>query len=305
MQVPAADFEQIISKPRIDSYRGYWKVSSDAAVSMYMWNTEVCSEMGKLLAYFEICLRNAIHRELSLNVTAANPSGAVSSYAWWGPLNSQLNSTAQWLIAKEIQGAASPPTPDEVVSRLSFGFWPNMVSWIGKTRTSLLRGIFPSHPLSAPGASPSWSNKAARRKALDEIFEVKDARNRVAHHEPLWKFAAVKDTSTTPATVIAAASTDEASTVVRFQRLLRIYDDAIHAMSPVLANHLTKSSARNRLNFLISAEGRKRYMDSCHLPLDQAMSTIAMHQQLAMLVQTNRPVRITGAGGMGTFFPNH
>lgn len=305
MQIPAASFEQIVSKPRMDSYRGYWKVSPDAAVSMYMWNTEVCSEMGKLLAYFEICLRNAIHRELSLSVTASFPSGATHTYPWWEPLDSQLTLDAKRLLFKVIPEPSHPPAADEVVSRLSFGFWPNMLNWIGRTRNGLLKGIFPSHPLSLPGAHPNWGNKAARRRALDMIFELKDARNRVAHHEPLWKFAAVKDTSTTPSTVVAAASTGEESTVVRFRRLLGIYDDAIHAMSPMLANHLTNSSARHRLNFLISAEGRRRYMDSCHLPLDQALSTTAMHQQLAMLVQTNRPVRIIGAGGMGTFFPNH
>ncbi len=79
MHPPSAVFEQLVSKPRLDSYRSYWKASPVEAVGIYMWNAEVCAEMGKLLAHFEIALRNGIHRELSLSVS----SGATASAPWW------------------------------------------------------------------------------------------------------------------------------------------------------------------------------------------------------------------------------
>jgi len=47
MQLPASALEQLISKPRLDSYKGYWKASPECAVGLYMWNGDVCSKVSK------------------------------------------------------------------------------------------------------------------------------------------------------------------------------------------------------------------------------------------------------------------
>ena len=170
MLPPANVFEQIVSKPRLDSYRNYWKVSADEAVGLYMWNGEVSAEVAKLLSYFEVALRNNIHRELSLNVTG---NASVSAH-WWDALSSQLRSGTLDKIA-ELRQKARPAVPnaDEIVSRLSFGFWPNVLTWVAKHRTSLMPRILPAHPLSQQGALPNWANAVARRNALTEFFEIK------------------------------------------------------------------------------------------------------------------------------------
>ncbi|MBV8033976.1 hypothetical protein [Roseateles sp.] len=301
MLPPAIIFEQIVSKPRLDSYRGYWKVGPEAAVGLYMWNGEVCGEVGKLLSYFEVVLRNNIHRELSLHTTA----GVSSSTHWWDHLAGQLKSGTLSKIA-DVRADAHPawPTPDEIVSRLSFGFWPNVLTWIAKQRPTLMPKILPAHPLSLPGAAPNWSNPAARRDALTEFFEIKDLRNRIAHHEPLWKFAPVMDTSTSPATVVAPASTDEASSLVRFGRLLQRYDQAVGALSPDLFAHIRISTWRARLEYLLSSRGLERYKAGGHIAEASFMSTLALRQQFASIVQRNKPVRVFDHGGEGIFIPS-
>ena len=210
MRPPAHIFEQIISKPRLDSYKGYWKVDADGAVGLYMWK--------------------------------------------------------------------------------------------GRSRCTLLKRIFPGHSLSQSN-QPNWNTKAFRRPALDCIFELKEVRNRIAHHEPLWKFSKVMDTSTSPASITAAHSTCEATTIARFTRLLQIYDDAVAAMSPDLSMHIRASSWRRQLNFLLSERGRGRYKAGLHVLHDMPIAALALHQQFASVIQSNQPIKVQDAGGEGVFLP--
>lgn len=299
---PAAAFEQTVSKPRMASYRHYWKATPEEAVGLYMWNGEVCAEVSKLLSYFEIALRNGIHRELSLSATG---SASASSH-WWDSLPG-LKSGTKYKVA-DVRSDAAPKVldPDEIVSRLTFGFWPNVLSWVAKTRTSLMFRILPAHPLSQPGASATWNNVVARQDAIREIFELKDLRNRIAHHEPLWKFADVIDTSPVPPALpilVVPASVDETTSLSRFARLLNIYDRAMHALSPTLQGHLASSSWRLKLNFLLSARGLKRYQSGFHVVDGMALGPLQLHERFEEVVDGNRPVRIADQGREGIFVP--
>lgn len=301
MHPQANVFEQIVSKPRLDSYRTYWKVDPQAAVGLYMWNVEVSAEMGKLLQHLEVALRNNIHRELSLHVTG----NASTSTAWWqvGWVAGQLTNDA-WNSINTVYSKAAPatPGPDEVISRLTFGFWPNMLNWTAKQATVRMPAILPGHPMSQLGANPDWSNKKARREGLQDYFELKDMRNRIAHHEPLWKFAKVEQT-VAGKKVIVPASTNEASSINRFARLLSIYDRAVLEVSPPLYACIHSSTWRARLNFLLSPRGVDRYRHGCHVPEPASVTTLALKQQLATVVRGNRPIILSDHGGEGIFIP--
>lgn len=298
MHPPALLFEQLVSKPRLDSYRNYWKATPDEAVGIYMWNAEVCAELGKLLAHFEIALRNGIHRELSLNVT----SNGAASVAWWDTHWQNLTKSITGAIDEERRSAPRVLGPDEIVSRLSFGVWPNVLRWTAKNRARLLGPMFPNHPLTSSGG-PGWADKQLRKDALDEVFEIKDVRNRVAHHEPLWKFPNVVDTSRRKPLIKVPGSTNEVSTLARFARLLAIFDKVFMSLSPPMAGYLRSCSARQRLDYLLTAQGIQRYRQGCHIPANQELGTMALHQQFAGIIQANRPVRISDAGGSGVFIP--
>lgn len=303
MLPPALVFEQIVSKPRLDSYRGYWRVGIDAAIGLYMWNGELCGEFSKLLAYLEIALRNSIHREMSLNVSG----GATMSTHWWDVVSSQLKPEARKQIQKVRDKAPHIPlSPDELVSRLTFGFWPNMLAWIAKQRPTLPSKILPGHPLSQAGARPNWFSLVARQQAVRQFLEFSDLRNRIAHHEPVWKFSDVLDTSPLPplpARLVYAASTDEASTFARFNRLLRLYDQATESLSPALYASIRSSSWRMKLDFLLSPRGVQRYKDCCHIAEQNAIDTQELQERFAAVVERNRPVRVLDDGGEGLFIP--
>lgn len=300
MYPPASIFEQIVSKPRLDSYKGYWKVSSEAAVGLCMWNAEVCAELSKLLSYLEIALRNSIHREMSLHATNRSSSSSFWWDAQWPRLKPKTKDDITKVRAKSPVVALSP---DEIVSRLSFGFWPNVLTWIAKQFPTAMWNVFPMHPLSLRGAAPNWWNTAARQEAIQDFFEFNEARNRIAHHEPLWKFPPVVDTSPVKPVVRVPGSNDEASTIKRFLRLLDLYDRAIFSISPTLQSHLASSSWRMRLDFLLSRRGLDRYLSGAHVADQHVIDTLSLHREFAVLIQRNRPVHLQDHGGRGLFIP--
>lgn len=291
-------FEQIISKPRLDSYRGYFRASLSEAIGLYMWNTEVASKLGILLSYFEIALRNNIHKTMS----SFYSHGGQTSCHWYDAIAGQLKPTTRDKIAA-VRAKSRHPSPDEIVSRVTFGFWPAILSSLDRRyQTQLLTSIFPSHPLSA--TPQSWALQANRVTSLAYIYEINDLRNRLAHHEPLWKFTAIKDTSASPAKTVVSASLSQADTLARFQRLMGLLDDGLAALNQDLQRDLLASSWRQDLNFLLSGRGIDRYRKLRHVPGSTAWSPSMFKKQFGLLAKRNQPIRISKAKHAGTFMPD-
>lgn len=297
MQPAAHLLESVLSKPRLDSYRSYWRVNADGAVGLYMWNGEVCAELSKLLHFFEVALRNSAHRALSLNQSA----GASNSVAWWDALWPQLSVDTQSKI--QALRVRARPSPDELVSRLSFGFWPNLLNWMAKQRTGLMPAVLPGHALSLPGAQLGWHDRRCRAEALQPFFELKDLRNRIAHHEPVWKFGPLLDTSSGAARRIAAASTNEATTLQRFARLMSVFDQATQSVSAGLQAALASASCRTRLNMLLSANGVDRYRCGRHVMQPPAMDVQEFSHAFGSIIRRDRPVQLKDPQGAGLFIP--
>ncbi|WP_147297865.1 hypothetical protein [Trinickia dinghuensis] len=298
-----ANFEHIIGKPRLQSYRSYFKTRSpEATIGLYMWNGELSSCFAALLSYFEICLRNSIHIAM-----ASHYIGAVNSSAhWWDVVAAQLGTRTMEKVkaVREKNGTPRIPAPsaDEIVSRVTFGFWTAVLGRVDKHQAHVIMpAIFPDHPLNA--RPNEWKDSVKRKKAISFAFEMNDFRNRLAHHEPLRKFGSIKDTSTTPATLVVAASTDLQSTRSRFARLIGLYDEAMSSISATLHRDLLKSSWRTRLTFLLSDRGIERYVNTKYALSDIATTSSYLHQNFARVVKQNAPVRIRRARKAGIFIP--
>lgn len=182
------------------------------------------------------------------------------------------------------------------------GYW-NMLIWIGKQRPSLLAKILPGHPMSRRGATSTWFEPKARWAALGPFIELAEVRNRVAHHEPLWKFSAVFDTGPVPPIALCAASTDEASTLVRFARLMALYDSTVDALSPAMCAALQTSSWRMKLDFLLSTRGLQRFKDRRHVVHPIAIDAMEFGSVFAEVMQDDRPVKVIHQGYEGLFVP--
>jgi hypothetical protein len=297
-------FEQIVSKPRLGSYRAYFKVSHGEAIGLYMWNCELSVNFGVLWGFLEIALRNSTHRVLSQFTSG----GASASSAWYDAMYAKLSKSTKSKIDFEKTDKnglplVPPPTPDELVSRLSFGFWPNLLNGLDKSYTDItLAGIFPHHPLNANVAD--WKTKANVKKALAPLFELNDFRNRLAHHESLWKFPPLFDTSTNPATILLPKSNSMNDSIVRLKRVLGLYDDVIKSLNHDLYLELSESSWRRKIDFLLSSRGAIRYRHEKHTVASSSMTPAELKRKFREVSKENQPVRVRKAKQSGVFIPD-
>ncbi len=290
----SADFEQAIAKPRLDSYRRYFHVTLDEAVGLYMWNIELSSCISALLCHFEIALRNNVHRAMSHFYSR----GTSASYAWYDTIWAQLTPHLRDKITA-VRQKHKKPGPDEIVSRLTFGFWPGVINIVdARYAGTLFPAIFPNHPLNA--VPSDWLDANKRKLALAYLTEMNIIRNRLAHHEPVWKFAAVTDQATgtrLPGTI------DLRSSLSRFGRLLGQYDGAMMTLNPSLAADVSKSSWRTRTDFLLSTRGFDRYRQQKHVA-QHRLTPAQLRRTFFQVVQANQVVSVGGGRTRGLFIPS-
>lgn len=118
-------FEDVISKPRLDSYRGYFHLANpNEAIGIYMWNTDLSACFNALMAMFEIALRNSVHRAMSLSYSRQ----AATSIHWYDTIRGSLSADTtkkvdevryEWVRRRgqRVRQLRTPaPSPDEIVS---------------------------------------------------------------------------------------------------------------------------------------------------------------------------------------------
>lgn len=304
----SANFETIISKPRLDSYKGYFKTKkTEESIGLYVWNSELASNFNNLISLFEIALRNNIHRTMSLYYSY--PQFSTSSIHWYDKIRGRLKSESIKKIEDirfrkgKLRVAIVPaPTPDEIVSRLTFGVWPNILSSIdARYADQLLSNIFPNHPLSS---SPlQWKDPILRGKALNYIYEINAFRNRIAHHEPIWKFPAIVDTSSKKPLIIHPETLNETDSVYRFNRILRFLDEAFSSINHDLYLDVLQSSWRNRIDFLISNRGIQRYRELKYCAHNNVMTKERFKRDFNILIKENRHVLVKSNKGVCFLIP--
>ena len=268
-----------------------------------MWNCELSKAFGVLMAFFEISIRNRIHSAMATHYIGHTGPTAY----WWDAIASQLGTTTMNKVkdVREKNGTliSPPPSADEIVSRVSFGFWTSVLGKIDQGQADkIMPAIFPHHPLNAN--SLDWKIHALRKEAIGFIFEMNYFRNRLAHHEPLWKFPHTTVYVANGPNTAIPASTDRLSSITRLNRLLNLYDDVIRGLSSSLFSDLQNSSWRKALTFLLSDRGIKRYEDGRYTVGDIEASSYQLHKNFAFLSKRNEPVRVRRAMRTGIFIPD-
>lgn len=140
------DFEQIISKNRLQRYLIASNYNSKAALTLYRNNLRISQEMFTIISCFEVALRNSIDKILTKQL---------------GP---------EWLKYSHSKLLAS----------LDFGSWKYMFAkgQYNVTGKCLLQ-VFPNKPKST--VSAHYNNAYI----FNELDKVNNLRNRIAHHEPI------------------------------------------------------------------------------------------------------------------------
>ena len=186
-------------------------VNNEAALARYLWNIQLCEALYPLLHLLEIGLRNGLHRELSAHFGRDD----WFDIGWLkGPQIEDIQKAREALARQQRD-----PSPDRIVSEVTFGFWcglfnrhyeQNQVLW-----PTLVKPVFPRLP------------KAMRaiRTIEKNVNQMRQLRNRVFHHEPIWHWRDLSHKHDTGTRLIQGLSSelgDQLDAIDRFPEIMKL-----------------------------------------------------------------------------------
>ena len=193
----------LISQDRLTSYVSILKTKDDESLRAYYWNKSLASSIYPALQCLEITLRNSIDISIKNNP----PSGGLYMVGdWWFEkiskyLGDKLIRRRErysgtriiktiWeeqqvsKILNRFNKKHIPITSSKVLAGLDFGFWTNFLSDKFEdtgSNTLLWPNLF-SHVF------PNAPSGTTRQEVEKKFNRVREFRNRISHHEPIWKF---------------------------------------------------------------------------------------------------------------------
>lgn len=196
--------DELITDKRLKSYEDVFKTTNDLElIGAYLWNDHVCSAFYPLLGAAEITLRNSIDSALSKDKKLKN--------FWWRKSALHYNSFSLPEIPYDIKALRNNfskaaelvqrdkksrykirnarPTHHEIIAKTEFSTWEFILSkeFMGPNL------IWPKHLGKVfTGKYPSKKTKVVLLHIKDLVKTVREFRNRVSHHEPIWKRYGVK-----------------------------------------------------------------------------------------------------------------
>jgi hypothetical protein len=173
--------QQGLSVRRLAGYGAVGGTVTPAALANYLWNVALCESFYPALHCVEVTLRNSIHH------AALTSFGDPMWFAMATPVlvDNRNGYPGEEQIVQEtmrrLLDGGLIPTADDVVAALDFGFWTalfkseyDQILW---RRRHFMAMAFPNQP--------------SRRNFLGVLAGrfngIRQFRNRVFHHEPIWK----------------------------------------------------------------------------------------------------------------------
>jgi hypothetical protein len=152
------------------------------ALQLYQWNAQISAEFLYPLHVFEICLRNAV-------ANAAGSAYRSDEWPWSTAFEMSLPTThspqrfspRRELVATRDWRPRPRQTTGKVIAELKFAFWVSMYTGRhdGRLWNQYMRREYPNLPQGMTAAS-------ARERIRATADKVRDLRNRIAHHEPIF-----------------------------------------------------------------------------------------------------------------------
>jgi hypothetical protein len=171
--ISATLLTSLLSSARLEAYRLLPTDTHRMLLGRYRWNVALCMSLYPVLGYLEVAFRNSLHMALT---------GMYSTPAWFDVSPSVLKSDEQEAIEaakKALRKRGVAVEPNRMVAELSFGFWTGLlrteyeqVLW-----PKLLAAVFPGMP----------RRHRTRQAVSNRMHTVRRLRNRVFHHEPIWR----------------------------------------------------------------------------------------------------------------------
>lgn len=175
---PEQAIKDALSAPRIGTYEAATTGTPQlpSALALYAWNAQVSASMLAPLHFCEVAIRNAV----------ADAIAAAHGPQWpWdaGFMRSLPNPSKGYNPRSDLMSArAGKTTPGKVIPELKFIFWQTIFTrrfdaglWVHHLRTVL------------PHADPLKSDAQVRALVYAELEQLRKLRNRIAHHEPIFR----------------------------------------------------------------------------------------------------------------------
>jgi hypothetical protein len=174
---------QMISAPRYGTYSRACGNDAVAALRLYHWNAQTSACFLFPLHIFEICIRNAAATAIERYYGADWPWSVAFRTSLPDPIRPHFSPS------REIEQVASRhSTAGKVIADLKFAFWVSLYTsrHDGRLWNSNLHREFPHLPTGA-------TVRTARNTIHTAADRLRELRNRIAHHEPIFKRDLIKD----------------------------------------------------------------------------------------------------------------
>lgn len=156
------------------------------AVARYIWNLALGCAMQPALHVLEITLRNHLFRA-SLKVVDESKLKFKSVHCWLDADPTLLEPAEAGSVedAKELLARAKKPlTTGRLISKLGFGFWVSLCKRPYEQGRGGGPALWPS--LATIGFPFLTAKGRTRAQVFHRLEKIRDLRNRVSHHEPIW-----------------------------------------------------------------------------------------------------------------------
>jgi Abi-like protein len=252
-----------LSHARLSSYRRFFTTQSDQeTLGLYQWNEDLSAIFFKLIISIEIVLRNQCHGAMSTRYGAI---GSGSSRDWYEhiqltPLSRQKIQEITHIKRRTQWTPRNPfPTPDDVISRLTFGFWPHLLD-VGHDSNNypiawgnILLDVLPGH---RQRQATYWARQKHRDAFFGRLDLCNEMRNRIAHHEPIWKMGPLLEETRARAgslpAVIAPAPVTPSDALDRLKLIYERLNELLDWLSPEIAADYAQSEMHHKCLSLLS-----------------------------------------------------
>lgn len=174
-----------LSPARLAAYSLDTDRDSIDCVSRYMWNLALAAALQTTLHVVEVTFRNALF-EAGVQTTAGRSLRYGRIACWLDARPSLLQPKERAAVAearKSLGRHRRRCTPGHLVARLGFGFWVRLCHAPYEQGNRGGPQLWPAATRAFPGCLKSKRNRADIGRAFGEL---RDIRNDVAHHQPVW-----------------------------------------------------------------------------------------------------------------------
>ncbi|MGF6540551.1 Abi family protein [Paraburkholderia youngii] len=264
---------QALSHARLSNYRSFFGAADDAeALGLYQWNEDLSAVLFRIISLVEVVLRNRFHHAMSLRYGVAGGYGSKDWYlhvALNGRSRSKVTDITHYKQGQQMVPQIPAPSPDDVVSGLTFGFWPHLldlktdlhnqnVSW-----GPILVDVLPGH---RQRQATYWAKPKHRDGLFARLDLCNELRNRLAHHEPIWKLGPLRQEGRarpgSPLAVEAPAPATPAEALVRLRLLYGRVIELLDWLSPDVGTQHALSDLHLRCDNLLRPETLRTYRDA-------------------------------------------